>query len=196
MPDQLFRQLWIAAILIRIVAILIGVRWRAPAQWLIWAATFEAFEVALFACDRFRLIGPRGCYVHVFLVEQCITPVLLGWFVWGYCRPKWDRIWLGMVASSITIEAFWMSRRYPDSPIEPAVWFAAWASLMLAVMLFARRTHVSMVLAGYLCLFALLMIDLPGDWLSLANVNRASEILEIVTFSAFTFVFAKHRRAA
>lgn len=193
MPDQLFRHLWIAAIIVRFIAIVVGVRWRAPLPWISWTIVFEFTEVALFACDRFHWIGPHGWFVRIFVIQQFALPVLLAVFAYRYCKPRWDRMQLAFVVATIIIDACWIACRYPDSPVEVTVWGSAWCSLAILLCLFERIDLVTMTLAAYLGLSATLMIDVQGEWMSLNAVNRATEVLEIIAFSAFSVIFMRPR---
>lgn len=184
----MLNKLWIAAIVLRIIAGTIGTIRRAPPPWLIWITFGAATDGVLLWLDLIHSGGPHGWYVRVWIAQQIGSAVLLAWVVRVAIKPP-ETLALAAVIVTCAFGVFLCTvRNFPDSPIEPVLIVCGLLVLAMGIMASAGMVRLfrpdRCILAMYLILSAFLMLAAP-DYLKHAGLGQAWEILEIVAFTAW-----------
>lgn len=194
MHSPSLRELWTAAIIIRGISLVIGIRWRAPGWWIAWVAFSEAFDIALRLCYHSHAIGPHGWYVTLWVTSQIGGIILLSALTWQVSRPRPELIGCAAALAVAACTALSMLRQFPGSPLEPVIQFSGGAELALGIMAASKQTAMSMILTAYLILSAVLMLAAPVYLpTSLVSINKAIEWLEIGAFTSWAVIIKMNR---
>ena len=188
MIPEMLTKLWIAAFLIRAVAIIFGKR-KSPLSWLIWAGFVECLDASLF--DAYAQDSGTW-YTRLWVFQQLGSVILLGYVV-RYCvKPALFLVWISLIFAAVASLSLWVALRYPGSPIEPVMEFCGGILLALGlasgVTTIARPGAFCAILSAYLCLSAVLML-VGGEFLSSPGLGRAIAGLDCAAFGAWAFVF-------
>jgi hypothetical protein len=189
-------KLWIAAIAVRLIAVVIGIFRRAPLPWIVWASFVEITDLAALSFYYAKLFGPHGWYVRATIIQQIGSTSLLAWIVWETIKPPEALICAASIVTFIFGIVLCTVRNFPNSPIEPVLigtgLVALWMGGMSAVIAVATFRADRYILATYLILLAFLSLASP-DYLQRAGLGRAWEILEIAAFTAWGVLWWRKR---
>lgn len=187
-------SLWIAAIIVRAIAIGCGGLNRVPVAWLTWAAFCEVTDLVAFYLAEKHMGGAHGPYVAMWAVQQVIGIVLLAALVRQRVQPPPRLVAAASTAAVFLSAALLLVFRYPSSHIEPVLLFCGTAALAMGLMTFivwiAMPGADRGVLCGYLLAYAMLSLAAP-EYLKSSGLGKAWEMVDVLAFGAWGIVYVR-----
>ena len=192
MPDVLLRQLWLAAIIVRGLAIPICRR-RVPNWWLAWAIFSEVAAITLRLCDYQHW----SWYQQGWMVEQWVSAALLVMVTRETAKPSGFAAFLAFTASLFSVTVIHVSQHFKLAWLQFTMEGTGCDLLALGIMaimsVIAFRTNSRMILSGYLILSSLMLLVAP-EYLASPGLGRAWNILEIAAFIAWSAIYTRNEK--
>ena len=192
MVDSLLRDGWLAAIIVRGLAIVLCQR-RAPNWWVAWAIFSEAAALTLRACDHWGW----SWYAQGWMVEQWVSSALLIMVTRETARPSGFAAFLAFTASLFSVTVIHVSQHFKLAWLQFTMEGSGCVLLALGIVaimsVIAFRTNSRMILAGYLILSSLMLLVAP-EYLASPGLGRAWSILEIAAFLAWIVIYTRNEK--
>ena len=191
--DPVFRDLWIASILVRAVSLLFGWRHRAPLAWCVWAAFYLATGLAGIIANY---AGLSHWYPAIWYTQQIGSALMLGLVLQDAIAPTDVLVGVSVLVAIAVSGTFSEIHHWPNRAVETVMWNCGTAILAMAIVacvgIAPRFKTFSAILAGFLLLYAILMLG-GADYLTKPQIGIAWSLLEISAFGAWAFLFGVKR---
>ena len=189
----MLRYLWALSLLIRFVAVGIGITRKASIPWIMWAGFYTILGCGLRYFDWLQWGGVDGPYVWLW-VAQCIgNAALLANLVRYTVHPTTRLAALSAGASALVGSALGTTNRWPNSPVEDVLFTAGLALFACGLIsiygVVVRITAERAVLAIYLIGSAILCLG-GVEYANRPSLGIATTSLDCAAFAAWAIIFA------
>lgn len=189
---------WIeVAIVVRGLAVVLGIFRKVPLSWIIWATVYEVFEFALLACHFRGWTGPDGWYVRFYVVQQIVSAALMCNLIRYTVKPPAFLVAACATVATVISAGVAIIFMFESNPIEPTMLICGTVTLALglcaAVTALVAFDWYQGILAAYLLLYASFLV-LGNEFLKSASLGKSISVMEVAVFASWSVVWISRRK--